>query len=104
MQVLLYLLIATGYVLFVAVAILLVRTYHRTHDIGFVWLGAAVLVWPVLARLLGVVIDRGGAGPFPITGPLVAVARTSQQVFSLVLLLVAVLYLGRTKQANTPAV
>ena len=98
MLVVLYALIATGYVLFVTVAILLARTYLKTHDIGFVWLGVAVLGWPVASQLLGVVIDRGGAGPFPITGPVVAMARAAQQICSLVLLLVAVRYLGKAKQ------
>ena len=41
MRVLLYPLIAAGYVLLVIVAVLLVRTYRRTHDSGFLWLGAA---------------------------------------------------------------
>ena len=103
MQLLLYTLIATGYVMYLAVAILLVQTYRRTRDVGFIWLGVAVLVWPLVARGLGVVIERGGIGPFPITGPLVALVRLGQQISSLVLLMVAVLRLGKSKTAETRA-
>jgi ribose/xylose/arabinose/galactoside ABC-type transport system permease subunit len=53
----------------------------------------------VAARLLGVVVDRVGAGPFPITGLLAAIARTSQQICGLVFVLVAVRYLSRARQA-----
>ena len=95
MPFLLYSLIAIGYALYLGFAILLIRTCRRTREIGFVWLGAAVLVWPVVARLLGVVVDRGGMGPFPITGPLVALVQLAQQICSLTLLLVAVLHLGK---------
>jgi hypothetical protein len=52
MQVLLYTIIGAGYTLFLAIVILLVRTYWRTREVGFIWLGAAALAWPLLARLL----------------------------------------------------
>jgi hypothetical protein len=37
-------------VLYLAIAVILVRRYLRTRDIGFIWLGAAVLVWPIISR------------------------------------------------------
>ena len=104
MQILLYALIAVGYALFITVAILLVRTYRRTQNVGFIWLGVAVLIWPFVARTLGVVVERGGVGPFPITGPVVALVKLSQQISSMGLLLVAVLHLGKSRAAETPAV
>jgi len=39
-------------VLYLAVAAIMVRAYLRTRDVGFVWLGAAVLIWPYVSRLL----------------------------------------------------
>src|SRR5262245_34389866 len=72
MVVLLNALIAAGYALFVAVAILLVRTYRRTHAIGFIWLGVAVLVWPLAARPLRFLVDRVGPGPFDTIGQFAA--------------------------------
>jgi hypothetical protein len=71
MRALLYPLIASGYVLLVIVAVLLVRTYRRTHDSGFLWLGAQ-------SRMT-----------------IQAVVATLQQVSSLVFLLIAVLQLGK---------
>ena len=100
MLVLLNALIAAGYGLFVAVAILLVRTYRRTRAVGFIWLGVAVLVWPLAARPLRLIVDRMGPGPFDTTGQFAAFLNVSQQVCGLALLLVAVLLLGRTQ---TPA-
>src|SRR5205823_855945 len=98
----LYFVIALGYALYLTVAVLLVRAYRRTHENGFIWLGAAVLIWPLVGRALGVVVEHGGLGPFPIIGPTVALVRASQQLFSLVLLLMAVLHLGKTgKPADT---
>jgi hypothetical protein len=100
MPVLLYTLIAVGYILFFAVAILLVQTYLRTRDVGFIWLGVAVLVWPLVARFLGVAVERGGVGPFPITGQFVALSQLAQQICSLGLLFVAVRHLGKMKQSS----
>jgi hypothetical protein len=97
MQVLLYALIAVGYILFLTVAVLLIKTYLRTRDVGFIWLGVAVLVWPLVVRFLGVAVERGGVGPFPITGQVVALVQLSQQICSLGLLLVAIRHLGKMR-------
>ena len=35
-----------------ALAIVLVRKYLRTCDMGFVWLGVAGVIWPLVSGLL----------------------------------------------------
>jgi hypothetical protein len=105
MRLLLYGLIASGYTLTLILAVLLVRTYRRTHDIGFIWLGVAVLVWPLAARLLWAglgyfVVDAGGVGPFQSRAVMQPLFTMSQQVCGLVLLLVAVLRLGKARMAG----
>src|ERR1017187_8343919 len=39
-----------------AIVVVLVRKFVRTRDVGFVWLGAAVVIWPFASTLL----DAGG--------------------------------------------
>ena len=86
MRVLLDALIASGYLLTLILVVL--------------------LVWPLVARLLwaglGVfVLDAGGVGPFQSRVAIQPLFTISQQVCSLVLLLVAVRQLGRTKIAGS---
>ena len=45
-------LLVTVVALHLAIALLLLRRYLRTRDIGFIWLGVAVVVWPLVSRLL----------------------------------------------------
>lgn len=33
-----------------AIAALLLRAYYRTRNIGFIWLGIAIVIWPFLSR------------------------------------------------------
>jgi hypothetical protein len=47
-------LLAAALVLHLAIGAILVRQHLRTRDVGFVWLGVAVVVWPVVSRLLEV--------------------------------------------------
>jgi hypothetical protein len=89
MQIVVYTVIGAGYTLFLAIAILLVRTYRRTREIGFIWLGAAVLVWPLLGRLIESRLR------FDALGQAAGLLHLLQQVVGLALLLVAVVYLGR---------
>jgi hypothetical protein len=60
--------ILAAVVCYLAIATVLVRRYLRTRDVGFVWLGMAVIVWPLLSSLLGygqrLFIQRVGSGPF----------------------------------------
>ena len=107
-------LLASALVLHVAIAAILVRQYLRTRDVGFVWLGVAVVIWPGVSRLLEggekVFIDRlirrqsVGFYPFGLIasgqmtiGSLVMSLAVFQQLIGVCLLLVAVLYLSRAK-------
>ena len=111
---------ALAVVLHFVIAIILVRKYLRTWDVGFVWLGVAVVIWPLVSRLLEVgersLIDRiahhrvVGFYPFSLVehgqmtlGGFVAslsLFRQFQQLIGICLLLVAVLYLSKTKNAT----
>lgn len=99
---------------YLAIALLLVREYLRTRNVGVIWLAAAVIVWPFVSRLLvepivKVFISRithGQSVVYPFTlvehgqmtlGALTAWLSLTQQVIGVGLLLVAVLYLARTK-------
>jgi hypothetical protein len=100
-----------------AIAVILVRKFIQTRDIGFIWLGVAVVIWPLLSRLLDagerVLIDRTvnhqwtAFYPFTLVergqmtlGSLVMSLAMFQQLIGVCLLLIAVLYLSKTK---TPA-
>jgi hypothetical protein len=41
--------------MYVALTAILIRRYWQTRDIGFVWLSAALIIWPLLSS----VADRG---------------------------------------------
>jgi len=88
-------------VLYLAIATMLLRNYLHTRDVGFVWLGLAVIVWPLLSSLLGygerLFIHRVGSGPFYTTGDLVVVITFARQIIGLALLFTAVFYLSKTK-------
>jgi hypothetical protein len=105
-------------VLYLAIAVVLVRKYLRTRDVGFVWLGVAVVIWPLVTGLLEVgersLIDRlvhghsVGFYPFSLVergqmsaGFLMTSLRLAQQVIGVCLLLVAVLYLYKAKSNST---
>lgn len=106
-------LLASAVVLRFAIAGILVRQYLRTRDAGFLWLGAAVFIWPLVSRLLdaGVHISiaravNGQATIYPFTlvpggrltiGTLLRWSAVFQQFTGSCLLLVAVLYLSRMK-------
>lgn len=111
------LLAASVLVFYAAIAVLLVRKYLLTRDVGFIWLGAAVLVWPVVSHLLldplkSVLIDRLIHGqairiyPFTLVehgeitiGSFVASIDWAQQLVGICLLFVAV-YLSKTKSQD----
>lgn len=105
-------------VLYLAIAALLFRKYLRTRDAAFIWLAAAVVVWPLISRLLldplaGTLINRLAHGNlvgfFPFTlvehgqmslGTLVSSFALIKQIIGICLLLVAVLYLSKTKSEH----
>jgi hypothetical protein len=102
--------------LYIALAIALVWKYTRTHDAGFLWLGAALVLYPLAAALLGhetrVLIDRTIHGqsvvyPFSLVergqmplGSLMFILGGVGQMIRLGLFFVAVLYLCRTSGAR----
>ena len=109
-----YVLIALVVILHLAIAVVLVRKYVRTRDVGFIWLGIALVLWPVVSSLL----DRGqsvllarlvnhrpiGFYPFSLVergemtiGAFFTVLATAQRLVGAVLLLVAVAYLCRAR-------
>jgi hypothetical protein len=104
------------FAVYVALALALVAKYARTRDAGFLWLGVAVILWPLAAYWLdrgeGVLLNRVVHGeriafyPFSqvasgrmTVGELVRLTGSIQQLIGAALMLVAVLYLGRTKRA-----
>jgi hypothetical protein len=107
-------LVALALVLHLVIAIVLVRKYLRTRDVGFVWLGVAVVIWPLVSFLLqhseGVLVNRIVRGqrvgfyPFSLLergqmsiGSFIYSLNLLQQLIGVCLLLVAVLYLSKTK-------
>src|SRR5579862_572636 len=93
--------------LYLALAVVLTRKYVRTHDIGFIWLGVAVFIWPLLSKVLdrgiNVLIERllrhQSIGVYPFTlvehgditiGSLLTAIATARQFVGVALLLVAV--------------
>ena len=105
-------LLASAVVLHAAIAAILVRQYLRTRDVGLFWLGAAVLIWPIVSKLLDtgerIAIDRAINRQFVIypftliargqvtTGTMVTCFAVFQELIGVCLLLVAVLYLSRS--------
>lgn len=104
-------------VLNIAVLVALARKYIRTRDIGFVWLGVAVLVWPLTSFLLrqweSVALSGYSHGkallyyPFSLVergqmsfGDLILRLNQLDQFVGACLLLVAVLYLSRPQTDN----
>ena len=50
---------ALALILHIAIAIILFRKFLKTRDAGFIWLGVAVVIWPLVSRLFEhVFIDR----------------------------------------------
>jgi hypothetical protein len=101
MPMLIPILAAVTVVFYLAIATVLVRRYLRTREVGFVWLGMAVIVWPLLSSLLGygqrLFIQRVGSGPFYTIGELVVTIMYGRQIIGLALLFTAVFYLSKTK-------
>ena len=101
-------------VLYVAIAILLGRKYLRTRDVGFVWLGVAVVIWPLVSAIgRSFLIDRIAYGHWIGFYPLSLIERGQTTVGGLIywlnllqhligacLLLVAVLYLSKKESGS----
>lgn len=108
-----------SFALYIALALALVSKYMRTRDPGFIWLGVAVILWPLCtywlnqteANLLNRVIRGQPVGFYPFN--LIASRRMTvpefirlngsvQQLIGAALLLVGVMFLGRTKRESAP--
>jgi hypothetical protein len=103
--------------LHLAIAAILVRKYVRTRDVGFVWLGAAVVVWPLVTRLMeagesvyiGRLVRHQFVGFYPFSlvesgkmtlGNLVASVQLVEQLIGVCLLLIAVAYLYKGRNGS----
>ena len=99
-------------VLYLAIAFVLVPKIVRSRDVGFVWLGVAVVVWPPLSLGLEygqrVLVDRISTGESAVyrflaehgrvtIGDLVGWLTLSRQLVGLAILFVAVFHLCKTK-------
>ncbi len=110
-----------GFALYLALALALLAKYMRTHDAGFIWLGVAVILWPLCAYwlnrseaiLLNRVIRGQPVGIYPFTliasrrltvPEFVRLSGSFQQLIGAALLLVAVLFLSRGKREPAPPV
>jgi len=93
----------------ISIVIVLAWRYLRTREVGLLWLGAGLVVWPAISSLLGLggrtIIDRwNGHLPSLIervhlsTGDLVMAASLSGQLIGSCLLLAAILSLPSTKR------
>ena len=104
--------------LHLAIAFVLVRKYLRTREIGFIWLGIAVVLWPLVTQLLNVgerlLVERIAKGhvvgffPFSLVesrqitiGSLLMSLSISQNLIGVALLLVAVLYISKLSSHNS---
>jgi hypothetical protein len=88
------------FVLYLALAAILIRKYQATGNVGFVWLGVAVIVWPLVARLL--VMSAGtlarhsmshqaiGGNAVDAANGLLAFLNLIEQIIEIGLLIVAV--------------
>lgn len=107
-------LFALALLLHLAIAVVLIRKYVRTHDVGLIWLGIAVVVWPLVSRMLdwgsGRLVNRivhhesVGLYPFSLVasgqitiGELVLYLGLVRQLVGVCLLFIAVLYLANTR-------
>jgi hypothetical protein len=110
-----------AFALYIALALALVAKYMRTRDPGFIWLGAAVILWPLCAywlnrgeaTLLDRVIHGQPVGVYPFNliserrmtvAQFVRLSGSVEQLIGAALLLVAVLFLSRPNREPAPPV
>ncbi|MEO6803437.1 MAG: hypothetical protein ABI197_09375 [Granulicella sp.] len=102
--------LSLGSLLYLAAAVLLVRRYLRTRDMGLLWLAAAIFIWPYLSGLLEWFPLRMSGNHWPSFFPFSLVSqgqitvgvfftylRSFDRLVGAILVLVAVLYLTRRK-------
>ncbi|MGC2162798.1 MAG: hypothetical protein WA634_12865 [Silvibacterium sp.] len=106
---------AVLFVLYLLLAAMLLRKYKSTGDKGFLWLGLAVVLWPLASNLMAVgaqgLLDRSlhghlvGVFPFSLVqrkllsvDSLVECAELVRRMVGLVLLMIAVVTLSRAAE------
>lgn len=106
--------------LVIALVAALVLKYQRTRDAGFIWLGVAFVVWPIISGMLQngsrILMNRVARGestgfyPFSLVqhgqmtvGNLFMLLALLLRLIQIGLLLAAVFYLGRTKRNSEPS-
>jgi hypothetical protein len=107
---------AIVFALYMVLAAYLLRKYKSTGDVGFLWLGAAVVAWPIVANLLGwcghaltehfVNAHRNGRHTFRwglgLSATLSMYFGFLQQVIGIGLLLMAVHSLSKSREQPEP--
>lgn len=110
---------AVLFVLYLLLATMLLRKYKSTGDKGFLWLGLAVVLWPLASNLMAVgaqgLLDRSlhghlvGVFPFSLVqrklitvNSLVECAELVRQMVGIVLLMIAgrVLLNAKSREAH----
>jgi hypothetical protein len=108
---------AMALLLHLAIAIILVRRFLLTREVGFLWLGGAVVIWPLISSVLEagkrVLVDRivrhEWVSFYPFTlvergqislGEVMTSLALLQQLIGVCLLLVAVFYLSKIKNSS----
>jgi hypothetical protein len=109
------------FMLKLAVVVVLVRKYLQTRDRGFVWLGVAVIIWPGVSGVLEggecllIALPSGSHWgtffPFNLVssgrmtlGTLFTTLHLLQELVGIGLLLVAVLFLSKSKGDSKPQI
>jgi hypothetical protein len=107
---------AIMFLLYLAIAAALIRKYKNTGDMGFLWLGLAVVLWPLVSNLIfgwgGHILmqhfmnshpaKHPASGTGPASGGNLQIALDLvQKAIGLVLLLIAVRILS-PKESNLP--
>ena len=81
-----------------ALIVLLVRGYMQTRNMGFAWLGAALLIWPEIVKAIYAAQMKAAiqnVTRFNMLGPV-------EYTIGSTLLLAAVFYLGRRQSIPRP--
>lgn len=95
-----YLLMSINFVFYLALAAILAFKYSRTRDVGFIWLGVAVIIWPLASSLFEDDLIRHFVTFLgePVTiGSFVTSLNLVRNLIGVALLLVAALYLCKAK-------
>jgi hypothetical protein len=89
-------------VLNLLLAIVLIRKYLHTRDVGFIWLGVAVVIRPLLSRILRhLLVDDIVSKQLQISiGKALYITQATQEAVGVVLVWVAVFYLCRPQPST----